>query len=240
MIILKTELNKEDYEYISTQIKILIQQRDLRNKPLKPLDKVQEKNYDKLIIPLAERGQVEAMQMYCEGLPPTATLNSRIVSNFHKIEHKSVKEPREYLALSAFYNWYVDYYRYTYKSITVESLEEYQKAREYYRLAGQQLYQIGKTDPIAKESAFLLQRKNREELTHDEYLRAMSNSRNAIYVAANRQTNENPRLKLLIRYCQNLIAYAPDNEFTSRQGIITNVVASVQKKMIMLDEMNRG
>ena len=48
MIILKTELNKEDYEYISTQIKILIQQRDLRNKPLKPLDKVQEKNYDKL------------------------------------------------------------------------------------------------------------------------------------------------------------------------------------------------
>ena len=151
-----------------------------------------------------------------------------------------MKEPREYLALSAFYNWYVDYYRYTYKSITVESLEEYQKAREYYRLAGQQLYQIGKTDPIAKESAFLLQRKNREELTHDEYLRAMSNSRNAIYVAANRQTNENPRLKLLIRYCQNLIAYAPDNEFTSRQGIITNVVASVQKKMIMLDEMNRG
>ncbi|MBR5012646.1 MAG: hypothetical protein IKY15_01770 [Clostridia bacterium] len=242
MIILKTELNKEDYEYISTDLKMLIQQRDLKNKSMsKPFDKtIQEKNYDKMIIPLAEKGQVEAMQVYCDNLSPVSTLNSKIVSNFHKLEHKSVKEPREYLALSSFYNWFVEYYKYTYKSIDVEGLEEYKKSRDYYRLAGQQLHQIGKTDPIAKENAFLMQKRNRENMTTEEYLRAMSNSRNAIYVAANRQTNENPRLKLMIRYCQNLIVYAPDNEFHSHQSIITNVIASVQKKMIMFEEMRRS
>lgn len=239
MIILKTELNKEDYEFISANIKILIQQRDVKNKAKQP-DKLQEKNFDKQIIPLAERGQVEAMQMYCENLSPLASLNSKIVSNFHRMEHKSVKEPREYLALSSFYSWYVDYYRYNYKNITVENLEEYQKARDYYRMAGQALYQIGKTDPIAKESAFLMQKRNREELTPEEYLRAMGNFRNAIYVTANRQTNESPRLKLLIRYCQNLISFAPDNEFVNHQSTITNVLASVQKRMIAIDEMRRG
>lgn len=240
MIILKTELNKEDYEYISANIKILISQRDTKNKTTKPEKLVHEKTFDKQIVPLAERGQIEAMQMYCENLPPVSTLNSRIVSNFHRIENKSVKEPREYLALSAFYSWFVDYYRYTYKSVHVEDLEEYKKAREYYRLAGQALYQIGKTDPIAKESAFLMQKRNREELTHDEYLRAMSNFRNSIFVTANRQTNETPRLKLMVRYCQNLITYAPDNEFTSHQSTITNVLANVQKRMIAIDEMRRG
>ena len=45
MIILKTELNKEDYEYISTDLKMLIQQRDLKNKAMsKPFDKA--KIYD--------------------------------------------------------------------------------------------------------------------------------------------------------------------------------------------------
>ena len=241
MIILKTELNKEDYEYISANIKILIQQREIKNKNSKQPDKfVQEKNFDKQIIPLAERGQVEAMQMYCESLSPLASLNSRIVSNFHRLEQKSVKEPREYLALSAFYSWFVDSYRYNYKNVTVENLEEYRKARDYYRMAGQALYQIGKTDPIAKESAFLMQKRNREELSQEEYLRAMSNFRNSIFVTANRQTNESPRLKLLVRYCQNLISFAPDIEFINHQSIITNVLASVQKRMIAIDEMNRG
>lgn len=242
MIILKTELNKEDYEYVSTKIKILIQQRDGKNRDKKNTqDKsLQEKKYEKLIVPLAERGQIEAMQMYCENLSPVASMNSKIVSNFHHIEQKSVKEPRECLALATFYNWYVEYYKFAYPSVDVTVLEEYRKSREYYQMAGRQLYQIGKTDPIAKESAFLLQKKNNEQLSPDEYLRTMSNSRNAIFATANRQTNENPRLKLLIRYCQNLITYASDKEFSSRQSVITSVIASVQKRMIMMDEMKRG
>lgn len=239
MIILNTKMKKEDLEFVASEIKRLMNARDPKNQSKSSLKELQERNLEKNIIPLAERGQIEAMQKYCESLSPLSTMNSKIVSNFHKIEQKSVKEPREFLALSSFYNWFVEYYKNTYSNINVESLEEYQKARNYYRTAGQMLFQLGKTDPIAKESAFLMQKRNREELTPEEYRRSMSNSRNVIFATANRQTNENLRMKLMIRYCENLVSFAPENEYTNRQSIVTTVIASVQKRMIILDEMNR-
>lgn len=239
MIILNTKIKKEDLEFIASDMKRLMNNRDAKNQTKNNQKEIQERNLEKNIVPLAERGQIEAMQKYCESLSPMSQMNSKIVSNFHNLEQKSVKEPREMLALSSFYNWFVEYYKNSYPNINVESLEEYQKAKNYYRMAGQMLYQLGKTDPTAKESAFVMQKRNREELTPEEYNRSMSNLRNLIFATANRQTNENLRLKLMIRYCQNLVSFAPKNEYTTRQPTVTTVIASVQKRMILMDEMNR-
>lgn len=239
MIILNTKIKKEDLEFVASEMKRMMNYRDAKFQQKNNVKELQERNLEKNVVPLAERGQIEAMQKYCECLPATSTMNSKIVSNFHRIEQKNVKEPRELLALSSFYNWFVEYYKTTYSNINVESLEEYQKARTYYRMAGQMLYQLGKTDPIAKESAFMMQKRNREELTPEEYNRSMSNSRNVIFATANRQTNDNLRLKLMIRYCQNLVSFAPAKEYESRQSTVTTVIASLQKRMIILDEMNR-
>ena len=48
---------------------------------------LQEKTYEKFIIPLAEKGQVESIQMYCENFPPFTQMdNNRIVDRIKKCQ----------------------------------------------------------------------------------------------------------------------------------------------------------
>lgn len=239
MLTLKTDLTNDDYKFNSSYLKYLMQQRgNLPQLTNIKIDKNNdsEKNFDKLITMLAENGQVEAMELYCNNLSPMSNFNSKIVSNFRTIEAKDAKEARENLSLYAYYNWYVNCHRLSDRVENLENLEVYQKSKQYYNAAFQQLYKLGKTDPIAKCNAFLLRK---QVLPDDEHLRMISNLRTQIFEASKHQLNEEKKLKLMFSYCVNLVMYAPLNEYKSRQSLVNSVLSAIQRSMISSDERIR-
>jgi len=128
MIILSTVLNKEDCLFISAEIKLLTAINEG-----KAIDGLKE--FLKIIIDLAEKGQVESMEYYYRLLPPylpvdqeqpellkyyqeyspletgldqiesSALLSKNIFKNMAKYTRDSKKEPRDSMALYSYFVW---------------------------------------------------------------------------------------------------------------------------------------
>lgn len=226
MIILNTNLTKDDYEFASIYLKILIYTRDKKD----------TKDFEKFVTPLAEKGQVEAMEYYCRHLSPTAALNTKIVLKFRDLENKNRKEPRDFLALSAFYNWFIDAYRFNYKTDNVEHLEAFVKSKEYQNFAFQGLARLKSIDPIASEYFF---RMSPHESYDEEYYRHLSNSRNQIFSSANHQINDAMKLKLLHAYATNVIQFASDSEYNLKMPILSKINSDLQKSVFAAHEFRR-
>lgn len=237
MIILRNDLTKEDYEFASIDLKILLQNRDKKNFIGLNNESKGLKNFDKFIIPLAEQGQIEAIETYCKNLTPVSSFNSKIFTRIAHIEQKFVKEPREYSALAAYYKWHVDYCKFNFKDCNITQLESYKKWQEFFKKQFLTLKTLSEIDPIAQGEFFLLKNHN---LINEEYLREISNIRNKIFEASNKQVNENKKLKLLYAYSRNLILYANDSEYKSRREIIDKTIIDIQKNYILANEIKKS
>lgn len=225
MIILNTNLKKEDFEFASLNLKIMIHTRDKRD----------TKDFDKLIIGLAERGQVEAMELYCKRLNLTSTMNSRIVTRFKEIENKPIKEPRELMALSAFYKWHALSFNFSFKDTVLDQLETYQNHQKFYNEAYQDLCKKKNLDPIAAEWVLKLNHAEPES-ENDEYFRELSNSRNMLFGNATKQVNEATKLKFLNAYAMNVILFANESEYTRKLPLVTKISSDLQKTILASHE----
>lgn len=221
MIILNTNLSKDDFEFASLNLKFMIQARD----------KNQSRNFDKHIINLAERGQVEAMELYCQRLSLNSSMNSRVVARFREIENKGRKEPRELMALSAFYKWHAYSFKHSFKDTVLDELDTYINSCKYYEEALEYLQKRKSLDPIAAEWAMTLTEKETPSFS-DEQLINRSNIRNQFLTSAQRQVNESMRLKFLNAYAINLILYAPDAEYGRKVPAIMKISNDLQKSII--------
>ena len=221
MIILNTNLNRDDFEFASLNLKIMIQSRDKKD----------VRNYDKHILSLAMRGQVEALELYCKRLSLNSTMNSRVVAKFKEIENKGKKEPREYMALAAFYQWHALSFKHSFKDSILEELGSYDSYRRYTEEAFSSLNQKKALDPLAAEWAFTLSHKSQEQST-DDYSIQLANIRNQLFTSALKQTNESVKMKFLNAYAINTILYAPDAEFNRKLPLLSKISVDLQKSII--------
>lgn len=225
MITLKEILGLVDYKFTHFDLKMLLQRRNAKTKiDIKEKD---NKNIDIGIVKLAEQGQVEAMEMYFRNLPVVSNMNTKIVANIRNLEGKSVKEPRDCMAIYAFYNWYVE--RDIYNKIeNAESSENAKRAEFYYNTAYAQLKKKSPIDLLARESAFLIEMKRKENEESTENSIIISNLRNQLLDRANQVVNDITKIKHFYAYARNLIIYASENEFLGKQELLTKIITLIQ------------
>lgn len=238
MIILSTVLNKEDCLFISAEIKLLTAINE--GKAVEGL-----KEFLKTIVDLAEKGQVESMEYYYRLLPPfialekeqpkllkfyeefspletgleqiesSAMLSKNIFKNITKFTRNSKKEPRDNMALYAFFLWQAKQNLVAGNYIALEPIiknsPNYLKANENFENAISQLKRHQRYDSLIKEYFYEMQTLQNDKNTAS-FQTEMSNFRNKLAIQISQQTSFEKRYKLYYAYLKNTLIFLMGNE----------------------------
>lgn len=213
MIVLKTDLTRDDLKFISNYIKFKKQQREMQSIA----------SLTALFTQLAEQGQTESIQMYYENLAYDSAENTQIFQNMQRILQRPIKTPRDLMTISSYYKWHFDKLNSRLDTFQTTDHPYYQNYHTCRKQALELLDHSKSLDPLAME--YLLELPSNSGLPQSTFF----NFRGYLYSSAQKQINEDKRNKLLFAYAKNVIKFAPDDEYRRKTHELDEIIATIQK-----------